>query len=227
MNLNHTYRPSGGYTCLFSSGTSNSRGVSILLNNTFKHGIHRVKTNISGNYIIINITIEGERITIANIYGPNRDQPIFFLNILDYIEDFGNEKYILCGDFNLVLTQKLYTHKYLHVNHPKSQAKLIDNMNAFDLRDPFRELYPNLKRYIWRKRNPFKQARLDYFLVSNNIMSFVENVVIQNSYRSNHAWVILTISLSQIKTGRGLWKVNNSLLTDKQYVHTVKEIIKK
>ena len=148
MNLNHTYRPSGGYTCLFSSGTSNSRGVSILLNNTFKHGIHRVKTNISGNYIIINITIEGERITIANIYGPNRDQPIFFLNILDYIEDFGNEEYILCGDFNLVLTQKLYTHKYLHVNHPKSQAKLIDNMNAFDLRDPFRELYPNLKRYI-------------------------------------------------------------------------------
>ena len=100
-------------------------------------------------------------------------------------------------------------------------------MDAFDLRDPFRELYPNLKRYTWRKRNPFQQARLDYFLVSNNIMSFVENVVIQNSYRSDHTGVILTISLSQIKKGRGLWKFNNSLLTDKQYVQTVKEIIKK
>ena len=80
-----------GYTCLFSSCTSNSRGVSILLNNIFKHDIHRVKKDISWNYIIIDITIEGERITIANIYGPNRDEPIFFLNILDYIEDFGNE----------------------------------------------------------------------------------------------------------------------------------------
>ena len=55
-----------GYTCLFSSCTSNSRGVSILLNNTFMHDIHRVKKDISGNYIIIDITI-GERITIANI----------------------------------------------------------------------------------------------------------------------------------------------------------------
>ena len=105
--------------------------------------------------------------------------------------------------FNLVLNQKLDTNKYLHINHPKLQAKLIDNMGAFDLRDPFRELYPNLKRSTWRKRNPFKQARLDYFLVSNN-MSFVENVVIQNSYRSDHTGVILTISLGQIKKGRGL-----------------------
>ena len=175
----HYIQTQWGYTCYFSSGTSNSRGVSIFLNNTFKHDIHRVKTDNSGNYIIIDITIEGERITIANIYGPNRDEPIFFLNSLHYIEDFGNEKYILYGDFNLVLNQKLDTNKYLHVNHPKSQAKLIDNMDAFNIRDPFRELYPNLKRYTWRKRNPFKQDRLDYFLVSNNIMSFVENVVIQ------------------------------------------------
>ena len=58
-------------------------------------------------------------------------------------------------------------------------------------------------------------------------MSFVENVAIQNSYRSDHAGVILTISLSQIKTGRGLWEFDNSLLTDKQYVQTVKEIILK
>ena len=102
-----------------------------------------VKKDISGNSIIIDITIEGERITIANIYGimdqieTNR---YFVQNSLDYIEDVGNETYILCRDFNLVLNQKLDTKKYLHVNHPKSQAKRIDN------RDPFRELYPNLKR---------------------------------------------------------------------------------
>ena len=58
-------------------------------------------------------------------------------------------------------------------------------------------------------------------------MSFAEKVAIQNSYRSDHAGVILTISLSQIKKGRGLWTFTNSLLTDKQYVQTIKEIIKK
>ena len=66
--------------CLFSSCTSNFRGVSILLT-IHLNQTHRVKKDISGNYIIIDITIEGERITIANIYEPNRDEPIYFQNI--------------------------------------------------------------------------------------------------------------------------------------------------
>ena len=71
MNLNHTYKPIGDiHVCLVPVTV----GVSILLNNTFKHEIHKVKKDISGNYIIIDITIERERITIANIYGPNRER---------------------------------------------------------------------------------------------------------------------------------------------------------
>jgi hypothetical protein len=36
------------------------------------------------------------------------------------------------------------------------------------LTDPFRELYSDLKRYTWRKRTPLKQAKLDFFLISQS-----------------------------------------------------------
>ena len=55
-------------------------------------------------------------------------------------EEFQNEKNILCGDFNLVQNQDLDTKNYKHVNHPKCRGKIIENMEVFDLKDPFREL---------------------------------------------------------------------------------------
>ena len=42
--------------------------------------------------------------------------------------------------------------------------KSIETIEVFDLKYPFRELYPNLRRYTWKKKTPLKQARLDFFL---------------------------------------------------------------
>ena len=35
-------------------------------------------------------------------------------------------------------------------------------MVTYNVTDPFRELYLDLKRCIWRKNNPLKQASLDF-----------------------------------------------------------------
>ena len=118
-----------------------------MLNNNFEYKLHNIGTDNLGNYIIVDITIEGERMTLANIYGPNTDNDIFNQTIFDSIEEFQNEKYILCGDFNLVLNQDLDTKNNKHVNHRKCRGKIIENMEVFDLKDPFKELYPNHRRY--------------------------------------------------------------------------------
>ena len=57
------------------------------------------------------------------------------------------------------------------------------------MRDTFRELNPYLRRYTWRNPNPLKLARLDMFLLSNNLMPFVQKVVIKNSYSCDHSGV--------------------------------------
>ena len=56
-------------------------------------------------------------------------------------------------------------------------------------------------------------------------MSMVNKVSIENSYRSDHSGVVLRIKINQIEKGKCLWKLNNSLLLDKEYVKLVKETI--
>ena len=56
-------------------------------------------------------------------------------------------------------------------------------------------------------------------------MSRTEKVIIDNSYRSDHSGVVLSLNLNKIHKGRGLWKFNNSLLSDKEYIKIIKDII--
>ena len=100
----------------------------------------------------------------------------------------------------------------------KKSYKLRKN---YCLVDPFREAYPSLRRYTWRKKSPIKQARLDYFLVSQDLLTSVDKCSIEGSYRSDHSMITLDISFVQFQKGKPLWKHNNSLLSDKDYLRTM------
>ncbi len=91
--------------------------------------------------------------------------------------------------------------------------------------DPFRELHPKLRRYTWHRRNPIQQARLDFFLLSESLLPSVKNCLTEASYRSDHSMVILTLKFSKFVKGRSLWKHNNSLLLDLEYIKIVKDKI--
>ena len=87
--------------------------------------------------------------------------------------------------------------------------------------DPVRENFPRFKRYTWRKKNPLKQARLDYFLISENMMQYVKSSRIEMGYRSDHSIVTLVLSFDGFKHGKSYMKHNNSLLTDKEYLKII------
>ena len=91
---------------------------------------------------------------------------------MSIVEEFGNENFIICGDFNLVLCPELDYCNYLHVNNPKSREKVLELIEERSLIDPYRQLYPDSFRYTWRKKNPFKQARLDFFLFIESNLKF-------------------------------------------------------
>ena len=89
--------------------------------------------------------------------------------------------------------------------------------------DPFREFYPDLQRYTWHKKNPFKMARLDFLLITENILSNLKNCKVEPSYRSDHSMIILELEFNPFIRGKGLWKFYNSLLYDIDYINMVKE----
>ena len=86
-----------------SHGTNNSAGVAILISKRCQLEIHYVKIDVDGRYIIMDITIGEQRVTLVNIYGPNRDDIDFFNNLMDQIEELTNENRIIGGDFNVIL----------------------------------------------------------------------------------------------------------------------------
>ena len=222
----HLIRNEWGYDCIFSSYKSNSRGVAILLNNNFEFKLRKIKRDCMGNYVCIDIQIDNKNITLINLYGPNKDSPTFFDTIPEIIEQFANDNIIICGDFNLVLNSDLdYDKGYKNINNPNSRQKVLEIIENYALSDIFRELHSNSRRYTWRKNNPRKQARLDFFLISENLLPSVKTSDIDFGYRSDHSFPKLVLKFNEFKHGKGLWKYNNALLNDPEFLNIINQCI--
>ena len=228
-NSENYIRSLWGYNAFVCGTSSASKGVAILFKNTFEYKIHNIlKDEIGGCYLILDISIFGDRFTIANIYGPSdRDNPDFFNHIFQIIEQIGNRQVMIGGDWNLILDPALDARNYRsHNPKPQSRRTVLDKIDQFDLVDVYRKVFPSKRAYSWRKFNTIQQSRLDYILISDSIIDKVINVDICSGYRSDHSIVCVTLTNLQLSgRPRCYWKFNNSLLRDKEYVDTIKEII--
>lgn len=80
-----------GYRCFFNSYRSNARGVSIFFNNNFEYKVHEIKRDEGGNLIALDLTIEDNRVTLMNIYGPNTDSPEFYEYVRETFLELDND----------------------------------------------------------------------------------------------------------------------------------------
>lgn len=215
-----------GHDILMSAGRTDARGTLILMNNNVEVKISSTKSDSNGNFIITNMLVDNKyNITLVNLYGPNRDDQDFYSNVGNIIEEFGNEFVILCGDWNVVQDFMLDCHNYVKENNPKNRIEIQNLKNKFNLVDPWRVNNPTSKKFTWTRRNPTKQARLDYFLISEELMSILGNVKIIPGYRTDHSIINIEFKINDFERGRGFWRFNNSLLRDKEYILKIKEII--
>lgn len=79
-----------------------------MFNNNFEFKVHEQISDNNGNYMVLDISIEGKRITLLTIYGPNEDCPKFYKNISDIISNLSNDV-IMVGDFQVWITLIIYT----------------------------------------------------------------------------------------------------------------------
>ena len=215
-----------GFECFFDSFSSNSRGVAVLLNNTFEYKLHKIKRGNDGNKLILDITIQDKRLTLINLYGPNKDKPNFYREVKNDIDNFGNETVVIGADFNLILDFEKDCKHYLHVNNPRSREAVLDLCAEENLIDIWRECNLEKEQFTWKKVHPFKQARLDFFLISELLFTNITNTQIEPGYRTDHSAITLTIKFQNYTKGNSYWKFNNTLLKDQVYVAIVKDKIK-
>ena len=219
-------RSQWGYECYFSCYNSQSRGVAIFINNTFDFKMNKVEHDINGNLLILNCKICDKDVTLINIYGPNRDNPEFYHNLSEKMSNYENTLFILAGDFNLVLNPDMDSYNYVNLNNPNSRDKVIHMMTDHGLIDCWRENHLETKEFSWFRRNPIKKARLDFFLISENLFTEIDNSKILPGYRTDHSMIYISVEFGKFKKGTSYWKFNNSLLKDPVYINEIKTVIK-
>ena len=162
-DIERVIRAEWGYDVYFSSFNSRQRGVCCLIRPNFEHKVRRVKGDIGGNYLVLDLQIKDLDVTLINLYGPNNDTPSFYDNITEIINEFDNTFNIICGDWNLIQDPLLDMKHYFRINNPKSREKVLNMKEKENLIDPWRDANPNKHAYTWRQRTPLKLSRLDFF----------------------------------------------------------------
>ena len=225
-NTTSFWKAEWGYKTLFSCCSSAKGGVAILFNNNFAFEIERIFLDTNGRFIICDIKTEGKYITLATLYAPNNDEPIFFQDFFDHLLDFRCEDLIIGGDFNLVLDLDKDKKSGRFKTHTNSVKILQKFMTELTLTDAWRVLNPDKRRYTWRRRNPEIHCRLDFFLVSQNMMCNVTHADILAGYKTDHSLIVIDTAIHSNQRGPGFWKLNTSFLTDLNYVNQIRTTIK-
>ena len=213
-----------GYTAFWSSHSGKSRGVGILFRNSFQYHLHNRYEDCEGRYIILDITINSTRLSIINIYGPNTDDPNFFDLVRTKIDMWPNNAIIMAGDYNVVQDYTMDTLNINQRNNPKAHEKVNELKETLDLYDPWRQQHPVTKMFTWHNSQN-KHSRLDYFLISSDLLNSIDTSIIKPGYKSDHSIVEIHLTLSNHQRGPGIWKFNNSLLKDTIFIEEVRQCI--
>ena len=153
------------------------------------------------------------------------DSPIYFENLFAKVCETATSPVIFVGDWNLVLDLDKDAQFYRTVGNPRARDIVLNAMVNENLVDIWREQHVNVSRFTWRRSNPLRLSRLDFFLVSADLVHSISTTDIMCGYRTDHNIVTMTLKKLE-RPGRKLyWKFNNSLLDDEDYINVVKKVI--
>lgn len=227
LDQQHLWRAEWDGECYFSNGTSASRGVATMFKKNSRIKIRDVMTDSVGRWLITDLDIEEEIITLVNVYGPNEDRAEFYLELFEILENRECQEIILAGDLNLTLDpRKDYGGLGENINHRRKREVVQNYMQTKGLCDVWRCLHEQDYVFTWKRDGPPTQtSRLDYFLISDSLRSRVVKTHIAPRYRTDHNRIELIMNFEKSKRGKGFWKVNNSYLKDKEFVEEINQAI--
>ena len=215
-----------GGKAYFSGFKSNSEGISIMINKKLSFDEINYTEIIKGKLQALTIQANNKEITLLNLYGPNSDDSTLFNTLEKFMEENEDCNFIVGGDFNTVLDINKDKKNGRTDTHKKKREKITEIIDTYELIDIWRSQHQDILKYTWHSNNkPRIFCRLDYFLISENILNCVEKSDIKTGYKSDHSVVTLNINLSTTAKGPGVFKINNSILLDTEYQSNIRNSI--
>ena len=75
----------------------------------------------------------------------------FYNNLLQKIEEFGNDQIVMCGDWNFILNPDIDIKNYRQDNNPNARRVVLQYMNGENLLDVWLIMNENVKKFTWRR----------------------------------------------------------------------------
>lgn len=216
-----------GNKIIFNHGTSNARGVAVLIDRNCPVRVETFRTDLEGRYLIIDMKLDSFKFVLVNVYGPNEDNPQFFIKLFENIENRNNNSMIMAGDFNTSLDPEMDLYNNKGSLHTKKREILKQYLEEKDLTDIWRIKHPEARTFTWKKPNvnDLVMSRIDHIFISQDFAAKVNSAEIKPKYKSDHSRLTLSLDLSVHKRGRGVWKFNNLHLKDKEFLELMNATI--
>ena len=208
----------------FSHGSTHSKGVSILINPLRTLNVKATGKDPDGRIVSVDLIYSSGRISICNVYPPNdcQQQQKFLLNLNRYlVSNTEISNLIVGGDWNVTL-QAMDKKGGVPWRPTLYRDKLVSIMDDIGLIDVFRKLNPNERSFSYEFKSLKVSSRIDFYLVSKSITNWVIKVNTKVSNAPDHKAVELDLRIRSEKRGPGLWKFNNSLVEDNEFVELIK-----
>ena len=220
-----------GFIYHHTSGIGRSRGLITAFSRKVESNVIKLifKTD---RMIISEFQLKNKRIFIVNIYAPCADEEkiLFFNQLKLVIEDkipLEERANIIClGDFNTVRDNSLDIISGT-MHSKRTIAAFNDFIEWFDFNDIWREQNPKIKDYTWCRPDMTSARRLDYILTGLNLClpEYRMNTHFHTIALTDHRAVVLSLNTEETARGNSIFKIDNRLLNDINYVNIIKKTI--
>ena len=204
------------------SGSNENRndGVAILIKNPsiLVKGSTVVR---DGRALLAHLTFMGRDFNLLNIYGFNNknDRHDLLENLQPHM--LGRTPLVLGGDFNCILNRSDRRGAGDDFKVDKTSVLLQGLCRDFKLKDCFKTLHPREEGFTWFSSDGSRASRIDYIFTRDCPPTDARLTPV---FFSDHAMLSCTLSLSSgVTKGSGLWKLNCSLLEDKDLASQYRE----
>ncbi len=243
--LYHARKAFSRFDLYTSQGTSQARGSAILVSKSLNYTIipvegRKVYTDQNGRVCAITISVAEEHIGLVSVYAPNLansmsqvNEYLRFLTGLDHTLQTlkgKTQKLVVAGDFNMILDKHLDARGGEPRIYQECREYLLNILDKHCLIDSYRISHPTQFQYTYSPggRNLRKiYRRLDYIFIERNLWRRFGESSTQVVPRTDHKMIsVEKIEHITENKGRGLWRHNDDLNYDPQFIELIKQELK-
>lgn len=142
----------------------------------------------------------------------------FFEHLFSLFPDLNTYALILGGDLNCWLDPVLDRSSTNPSTVGRSARFIQAFLSNYGVCDVWRFLHPGNREYSCSSHVHHTYSRIDYFFIDNNLIPLVHSCIYQSIVISDHAPVVLTMSLPGLPQKIRQWQFNSTLLSDDSFV---------